>query len=197
MGHMAEPTARVANEEVAGVRDKRSGQVLFLAHCLPNQNAKVLGLAGYRGTFEPLIRLLVRSGAGLVQMPCPEAVCLGLGRPLGTDTVEQYDTPRYQSVCRKLAKAAAREMKSYQAAGYKLLGVLGVEGSPSCSVAKTPRLVKGKRRLVRRCGLFMEALRSESARERLKVAFVGIPECPEAGDLKKAMAEIVRITKKN
>ena len=177
------------------MKDRRGRRIIFQAHCLLNQNAKVEGLAGYRGACEPLMRLLLKSGAGLVQLPCPEAACLGLGRPLGTDTVEQYDTPRYRAVCRRLARAAVREMRTYQDAGYEVLAVLGVEGSPSCSVERAPRLIAGKRRLVRGGGLFVEALRGESARAKLKIPFIGVPERREAGDLGKALAAIERAAK--
>ena len=165
------------------MKDKRSKKMVFLAYCLLNQNAKVQGLAGYAGAFEPLVRTLLRSGVGLVQLPCPEAICLGLKRPLGTDTVEQYHTPKYRSVCCRMAEAAVNEMRAYRQAGYRVLAVLGVEGSPSCSVERAPRLVNGERRLVRGSGLFMMALRKEAS--GFKVAFIGIPECPAAGDLKK------------
>lgn len=180
---------------MAGVRDKRSGKVLFLAHCLLNQNAKVRGLADYPGAFEPLARILLKSGVGLVQLPCPEMACLGPERPLGTDTIEQYDTPRYRSMCRKLAKSGARELKAYQNAGYKVLGVLGVEGSPSCSVERAPRLVRGKRRLIKGRGLFMEALFGELVRCRPRVKFIGVPECPEAGSLGCTLKKVERTTK--
>jgi len=177
------------------MKDRRGRRIIFLAHCLLNQNAKVDGLAGYRGACEPLVRLLTRAGVGIIQLPCPETTCLGLGRPMGTDTVEQYDTAKYRAVCRKLARAAVREMKAYQGAGYRILCVLGVEGSPSCSVDRAPKLVGGKRRMVRGCGLFMEALKSESVRAGLKLKFIGVPEANAAGDMKKALEQIGKATK--
>ncbi len=122
---------------------------------------------------EPLIRVLLRSGAGLVQLPCPEAACLGLRRPLGTDTIEQYDKPGYRAVCRRLAKSAAGEIQDYREAGYRVLGILGVEGSPSCSVERAPRLVGNKRRLVKGNGLFVNALKRDLARARIKAPFIG------------------------
>lgn len=185
----------MAGVEVGRVRDRRGKKLLFLAHCLLNQNAKAEGLAGYRGIFEPLIRLLIRTGVGLVQLPCPETACLGLARPLGTDTVEQYDTAKYRDVCRRLAKVTVREIRAYQKAGYKVAAILGVEGSPSCSVDRAPRLVGGKRRLLKGSGLFVEALRRELAKAKLKVPFIGVPECPEAGDIKRSLKMIERLAR--
>lgn len=74
-----------------------------------------------------------------------------------------------------------------------MAAILGVEGSPSCSIDRAPRLVGGRRRLAKGCGLFMEALKGESIRAGLKLKFVGAPECREAGEAKKALAKIGKI----
>lgn len=175
--------------------DMRSRKIVFLSHCLLNQNAKAEGLAGYRGMCEPLILLLARAGVGIIQLSCPEAACYGLIRPLGTDTIEQYDTAEYRSLCRRMAKEVVGEVQSYQKAGYQVAAILGVEGSPSCSVDRAPRLVNRKRRLVRGSGLFLEALKRECDTNKLKVPFIGVPECPEAGDFRKAMEKLSRTMK--
>ncbi len=172
------------------MNDKRSRKIIYLAHCLLNQNAKVEGLAAYPGTFRPLARLLLKSNAGLVQLPCPEMACLGPKRPLGPDTVEQYDTPKNRAACRKLARAAALEMKAYQRAGCKVLAALGVEGSPSCSAKRVPRLVAGQRRLTRGGGLFIEALKKELNKAGLRIPVIGIPESDAAGELRKALKRV-------
>jgi predicted secreted protein len=174
-------------------KDSRSRNLIFLAHCLLNQNAKVQGLAGYRGAFEPLIRKILRSGVGLIQLPCPEMACLGPKRPLGTDTVEQYDTPRYRSVCRRLARAAVREIRSYQKNGYKVVAMLGVEGSPSCSVNRVPRLVSDRRRMVKGSGLFTGALRQEMRRQGAMVPLIGVPETGGKKDLDSTWKRIGKL----
>ena len=178
--------------------DSRSGSVALVAHCLLNQNAKAPGLAGYPGVFEPVASLLHRHGIGIVQMRCPEVAHLGLGRPLGTDTCEQYDSPAYRRVCREIAEGVAAEAAEYVGAGYSVLCILGVEGSPSCSVSRAPRLVDGKQRaLVPGRGLFMEAVAAALENAQLEVPMVGIPETADAGSLDEALSLLARMFPKS
>jgi predicted secreted protein len=173
------------------MRDSRSRRIVLVAHCLLNQNAKVEGLASHSGVFAPILRALEQAGVGIVQLPCPELAHLGPLRPLGTDTVEQYDTPEYRAVCRDLARRVAAEAASYRKAGYTLVGVLGVEGSPSCSVSRAPRLVEPDCSELRPGkGLFIEALAGQLAAAGSSIPFLGIPESPEAGSLDSALARL-------
>jgi len=168
-------------------KDARSRTVVMVCHCLLNQNAKVEPLAEYPGTFEPLMRLLVDAGVGIIQLPCPELAHLGVDRPLGTDTREQYDSPAYRAVCQGIATRAADLAGRYGAAGYRIACVLGVEGSPSCSVEMAPVLgPTGERVTQPGCGLFFEALRATD----LNVPFIGIPEVEDAGDYEEAFGAL-------
>ncbi|MFH1436996.1 MAG: CD3072 family TudS-related putative desulfidase [Pseudomonadota bacterium] len=170
-------------------QDKRSRTVVFAAHCLLNQNAKVEGLAGSPGMLEPLVELLAGEGAGVIQMPCPEVACLGPGRPPGTDTREQYDSPQYRETCRRIASQMTELMSSYAKNGYTISCILGVEGSPSCSVARAPVLDgRGKRVLVPGKGIFIEELAYAMDKEGLDVPVIGIPEVEAAGDIGDALS---------
>lgn len=171
--------------------DVRSRRIVFLAHCLLNQNAKVAGLATHPGIFSPLIALLAEAGVGIVQLACPEFIHLGPSRPLGTDTVEQYDTPEYRTTCLDIARRAAAQAASYREAGYQIVCVLGVEGSPSCSVSSTPRLVgQNQSQLQPGMGIFLEVLHDQFGFAGLSIPFLGIPESEEAGSLGSAMRQI-------
>lgn len=167
--------------------DARSRTVAYVCHCLLNQNAKVEPLANHRGAFEPLVRELLESGVGIVQLPCPELALYGVARPLGTDTVEQYDTPGYREVCRAIAARTVNEIQAYQREGYRVACVLGVEGSPSCSVESKPILDDGQRVAVAGSGLLISALRRVMAESSVDVPIVGIPESDEAGDVAAAL----------
>jgi predicted secreted protein len=173
------------------MNDTRSRKIVYLAHCLLNQNAKVAGLASHPGIFTPILPVLEEAGVGIVQLPCPELVHLGPSRPLGTDTVEQYDTPGYRTCCRDLARRAAEEAASYQEAGYSVVCLLGVEGSPSCSVSRVPRLVgRSGSELRPGEGIFIEALRDQLAAAGLRIPFLGVPESREVGSLSAALARL-------
>lgn len=171
--------------------DARSHTVVFVCHCLLNQNAKVEPLAGYPGVFAPLARLLVDKGAGIVQLPCPEVTHLGVRRPLGTDTREQYDTPEYRKVCESIAEQVAALMHTYEHDGYSVACVLGVEGSPSCSVDRVPVLDRhGARMAVAGSGLFIDSLRTAMSKHNVSVPIVGVPETAEVGDVDAALARV-------
>ena len=60
--------------------DGRSKKVVFIAHCLLNQNAISDGTAVRPAAFEQLAYALLEREIGIVQMPCPELCCLGLDR---------------------------------------------------------------------------------------------------------------------
>ena len=54
--------------------------MVFIAHCLLNQNSVSDGTAVYPAAFKSTVRLLLDADAGIVQLPCPELCCLGLDR---------------------------------------------------------------------------------------------------------------------
>ena len=173
--------------------DKRSRTVVFICHCLLNQNAKVEPLANHRGVFEPLVRQLMNAGVGIVQLPCPELEVHGVARPLGTDTVDQYDTSAYRKACQNIADQAVRSMQAYVHEGYRVACVLGVEGSPSCSVEQKPVLQQGKRVTVKGSGLFIEALKQVMEEVSMGVPIMGVPECDDAGDIVAALQQVERV----
>jgi predicted secreted protein len=125
--------------------DKRSWKIVLVAHCILNQNARVLGLADKPGAVGDVVDFLMRSGVGIIQMPCPEFTYAGLLRQ--PKTREQYDNTMFRRHCRKFADEIANQISEYAKGGVKLVLVVGVDGSPSCSV-KEPS------------GIFMEELRS-------------------------------------
>ena len=176
------------------MEDSRGRKLAVVAHCLLNQNAKVRGLAGWPGVFEPVVSLLKRHGIGIIQMRCPEILHLGPGRPLGTDTREQYDSASYRRVCRSIAREVVGEVSAYVESGYSVLFVLGVEGSPSCSVSRVPVLVGDDQRALKPGrGVYMEVLGAELRSARLDVPMVGIPESEAAGDLNEALGVVARM----
>lgn len=113
---------------------QRSREVVVVAHCHLNANTKVHGLACYPGARADVIGPLIEQGAGIVQLPCPEATFLGMKR--WGMTVEQYDTPAYRRHCRDILGPTLDTLVSLVEDGCTIR-VLGVEGSPSCGVSET------------------------------------------------------------
>jgi len=112
--------------------DARSKRVILLAHCLLNQNSVVVGKARRPGPVKEVLELLSDAGIGIVQLPCPELTYYGLRRFWAVK--EQFDNPGFRSHCRRLAEEVAAIVQEYIRNGYEVLGVVGVNGSPSCGV---------------------------------------------------------------
>ena len=125
--------------------DRRSRRVILVAHCILNQNAKIDLCARYPGAMREVAEYLVASGAGIVQMPCPEMACLGLDREAEAQsltTIESEDTRVARrmheaaagAVCRRLAEDVAGQVREYARHGFEVAGILGINGSPTCGV---------------------------------------------------------------
>ncbi len=146
--------------------DARSGEVVFISHCLLNQNTRYLGGAVCRGVVSAAIAPYVRDGAGIIQMPCPEQRVWGgvlktrmlwviehpriaRAAPVLFPVVLRYVRWRYA----QQARAIVRDVEGYLASGLSVRGIVGVAGSPSCGVDTTLDLkraaaaVAGRRRV--------------------------------------------------
>ena len=147
-------------------------EIQAVAHCILNPYTRVKGL-------EPLE---LEPTPPLIQLPCPEALYLGLDR--WAVTRNQLDFPEYRRFCRSLILHYADlvEMLASKGASIK---IVGVAGSPSCGVLTTSAGYQGGRvrespnQHIPGSGVLMEELIEE-----LKQRGVGF-ECHEA---KKAEA---------
>jgi hypothetical protein len=54
------------------LQDQRSRQVVFLSHCLLNENTRYLGGACRAGCIPELVQQCNAADLGIVQLPCPE-----------------------------------------------------------------------------------------------------------------------------
>jgi uncharacterized protein YbbK (DUF523 family) len=139
-------------EWAAKLRDERSHRVVFLSHCLLNQNVRYLGGATRAGVIPEAVRRFVDDGVGVYQMPCPEQVAWGgvlkpwIVRFYGskgswTYALRSLFLPLFQvytrCVYRHLARRVARHAEDYVRSGCEIVGVIGVGDSPSCGVRHT------------------------------------------------------------
>lgn len=161
--------------------DSRSNTIIFACHCLLNANAKVYGLADYPGTFPPLREYLERSSAGVIQLQCPEMIHFGPKR--WWHNRSQFEIPAYQTLCKRLANEAADLASQYTNSNYTILGLLGVEGSPSCGVRETynsdqwggePKSVDLTTCRATGAGIFMDAIKESFRQKKLDIPCVGI-----------------------
>jgi uncharacterized protein YbbK (DUF523 family) len=139
---------------VEQLHDERSNRVIFLSHCLLNENARYLGGACYPGCVPEVIERCLANRLGVVQMPCPEQRAWGgVGKPLllAGYGLKYRSLPLFilrrpllelllwhtRRVYRKLARQAAAEVGDYVASGMEVTTIVGVDGSPSCGVSTT------------------------------------------------------------
>jgi len=90
---------------------------------------------------------------------------------------EDYDNKKTRAICKRIAKGVVRQIKDFRKGGYKIMGIFGMEGSPTCGAVVThirPQgdILSGKKGLsVRGEGVFIEELKKELKRNHLKVPF--------------------------
>lgn len=134
------------------LRDDRSGRVVFVAHCLLNENTRYLGGAFRRGGVGELISELADQGIGICQLPCPEQHAWGgvLKRRMlvaygarGT-MLYRLRGPLLglfllytRIVYRRLARGIAAQTADYHRSGFTVAAIIGVGASPSCGVRTT------------------------------------------------------------
>ena len=142
-------------------------KVAFIAHCLLNQNAKVIGGAKRPGMWEPVIDLLLENGWEIRQMPCPELAFGGVRRFWWVR--EQADTPVFRAHCRRLAQTVAATMQPHVTVGDDVV-MIGVDSSPTMGIdyqpssttwGGEPNIGDDDTELVAGEGIFLEELRAE------------------------------------
>ena len=146
-----------------GTSGTTSGQeITILAHCLLNPSTRVKGLRP----------VPFRPEGPLIQLPCPEALYLGLDR--WASTRNQLDVPEFRRFCRSLITQYADLLEMLARQG-KRIKIVGLAGSPSCGVDTTSsgyaggRVHEAEHEHVTGKGVFMEELLAEL--ERRCVAF--------------------------
>lgn len=138
--------------------DGRSKKVIFLAHCLLNQNAISDGTAVCPAAFRELVQLLLDRGD-----------VHGAERPVVEENTRirramEEDGPRQKREA--LADLVAEQVQEYHKHGFQVLGIVGANRSPNCGVETTSdfdREVEGR-------GAFMEAIA-----QRLEAAGISVP----------------------
>jgi len=186
----------VFSEEHIVFNDARSKSLIFVAHCILNQNAISDGTADFPGHVNDILSLLNASDVGIVQMPCPELHCLGLDRGNvhgGASPVVQENTrirwmlSRDASLLKieQLVQHVLVQILEYRKHGFEIVGIVGMNRSPSCGVdttSKEDQEVSGQ-------GVFVEALCAELDRQGIDIDMVGI----KGSEIDEAVAAIGRL----
>lgn len=115
--------------------------IIFVSHCVLNIASKVVmyneaEMAAEEDLRRKFVSKAVSQGVQLIQLPCPEFIMYGSRR--WGHVSEQFDTPYFRSQCRKLLEDYLLQIKEYLSNDrFRILGIVGIDGSPSCGVDYT------------------------------------------------------------
>lgn len=139
------------------LKDERGRKVIFLSHCLLNENTRYLGGAFRKAGIDELIDELQKQGIGIVQMQCPEQKTWGgvlkremlMGYGISGTLLNAFRKPymlfflwKSRRSFRKIAKEVVSEIKDYIDSSFDVVGIVGIKGSPSCGVSAALDLKK-------------------------------------------------------
>lgn len=167
-------------------------KIIFACHCLLNIAAKVemddfAAMEEEEKLRRRLIGEAVDSGIQIIQLPCPEFMMYGSRR--WGHTSNQFDNPFFREESRKLLYPYILQCKEYMSdrKRFKVLGFIGIDGSPSCGVKYTgignwggsysadrwKETVK-EHRPARKSGIFIRVLRELLREHNISVPVVGL-----------------------
>ncbi|MDO4565854.1 MAG: hypothetical protein Q4B42_00835 [Oscillospiraceae bacterium] len=117
-------------------------KIIFVSHCVLNTASKVVmyneeEMAAEETLRRRFLKRAVEKGVQLVQLPCPEFLLYGRRR--WGHVSEQFDTPYFRAECRRMLREIILQLKEYLAGNdrFEVLGIVGIDGSPSCGVDYT------------------------------------------------------------
>jgi predicted secreted protein len=134
---------------ICALEDQRGKEVIFVSHCLLNVNTRYLGGAFRKGSVTEIIEDMMARGVGIIQLKCPEQYAWGgvlkkyLWIAFDTKGTIIYGIKPLllkifliytRSIYRRIARETVAMIRDYVEAGYKVLGIIGIDGSPSCGV---------------------------------------------------------------
>lgn len=115
-------------------------KIVFVCHCLLNPLSKVENFKSEISEEEvnrkKFISYCLENDISLVQLPCPEQLQLGLNR--WGHSKEQFNFPGFIDSCILMIKDTIKLLREYENnEDIKVLGIVGINGSPSCGVDYT------------------------------------------------------------
>ena len=184
------------------VQDARSGKLVFLSHCILNQNACVRGLASQPAVIREMLDLALDNDVAMYQMPCPEVTYLGSMR--WGQVKKMYANPMFRRHCRQIVEQICDQIQTYRDNDHQVVGIILRDGSPTCGLncaaveADSEQVWGGMvwhasplQRFGATEGVFTEELKAELQRRGFEnLRLFSLPEVPEAGSLPDALQQI-------
>jgi len=121
-------------------RDRRSKKIVCVSHCIINCNNKFPGYADVPGAYTAFIIPILQAGIGIYQMPCCEVLGWGgvhrrhIIEDLDRDNLDQEWIKNYHKLCAEQAMQTADRIEDYVTNGFRVLGIIHVQDSPTCGL---------------------------------------------------------------
>lgn len=143
-------------------------KVVFVPHCILNQSVRAIGKEKSSGSVKEIVKFFAEADIGMVQLPCPEADFDG-GLKRESKSKETHNK-NYRRRCREISLRTLKEVKKYLVEDYTVLGILGVEFSPTCGVYR----IENQKRIVPGKGILTEELEKEMQNENFQVPIISV-----------------------
>lgn len=117
-------------------------KIVLVSHCILNVASKVVMYNEEEMNKEELLRKdflkkALNSDVQIIQLPCPEFTLYGANR--WGHVSNQFNNIFFKNHCREVLKPIINQIQEYleHPTKFKLLGIVGIDGSPSCGVDYT------------------------------------------------------------
>lgn len=112
-------------------------KILVVSHCILNKASKVKGynmdeMEEENKLRKELLKEVFDKDIELLQLPCPEFIMYGSKR--WGHVKNQFDNPFFRKNCKEILNPIIEQLKEYNnnKDRFQILGIVSVEGSPSC-----------------------------------------------------------------
>lgn len=119
-------------------------KILVVPHCILNTAAKVISynqeeINTESTNREELLNYVRKNNIQLLQLPCPEFILYGSKR--WGHVKDQFNHPFFRKQVRIMLEPIIMQLKEYTSypEHFQLLGIIAIDGSPSCGYYKTCR----------------------------------------------------------
>lgn len=121
------------------MQQKNKQKIVIVSHCFLNDAAKLRNQderlqSGERISKRAFLKKMLTDDVEIIQLPCPEVILYGTNR--WGHAASQFDTPFFRQECRKMLTPIILQLQEYAKYPnrFEFLGILGIDGSPSCGV---------------------------------------------------------------
>ena len=168
--------------------------IVVLSHCILNTASKVKtdesDLAEEYLVRDRLLRSIVEKNVQVIQLPCPEFILYGSRR--WGHVRDQFSHPHFREESKRMLEPVFLQLEEYASypEEYEILGIVSVEGSPSCGrsltcsgnwggelsdLEETEKRVRGLK-MIQAPGVFMEVIQGMLAEAKLQVPILTMQE---------------------